>query len=276
MSVTHDELKKTMSQLDELVDRKEDRTNCKKPELSFRNTSTRPSSATSSRSNRIPVPCAPESQGVVQSMQDTRQQQVNNFADQQSTSNPNTIDRQVQSATGVLQENSNGAISSCVQNSLQPSALEQTDSDNVASNQHSPLQPTEPIVNPTIVTQTSIGPTCVFPQLSTASNTQLPVFSGQLTPAENTFAPPRPINNTGIFENVPDHRTPVPISFDNRFPTPSHSGPFQAYCPNSWSNLANGSFEPSNLTPRGTVYQAAKASVIKTPTHIVNGTFTAQ
>ena len=224
----------------------------KKHELSFRNTSTRPNSAASSRSNRIPVPSAPESPGVVQSMQDTRQQQVNNLEDQQSTSNPITIHRQVQSAMGVLQENSNGAISSCVQNSLQPSAPEQTDSDNVASNQQQPLQPT-------IITQSSIGATCVFPQLSTASNTQLPVFSGTLLPAENTFAPPRPINNTGLFENVPDHRTPVPISFGNRFPTPSHSGPFQAYCPNSWSNLANGSFEPSNVTPRGPVYPSSQS-----------------
>ena len=57
-------------------------------------------------------------------MQDTRQQQVNNLADQQSTSNPITIHRQVQSAMRVLQENSNGAVSSCVPNSLQPSALE--------------------------------------------------------------------------------------------------------------------------------------------------------
>ena len=125
--------------------------------------------------------------------------------------------------------------------------------------QHQPLQPIEPIVNPTIVTQSSIGATCVFPQLSTASNTQLPVFSGTLPPAENTFSPPRPINNTGLFENVPDHTTPVPISFGNRFPTPSHSGPFQANCPNSWSNLANGSFEPSNVTPRGPVYPSSQS-----------------
>ena len=183
-------------------------------------------------------------------MQDNRQRQVNNLEDQQSTSNPIIIHRQVQSAMGVLQENSNGAISSCVQNSLQPSALEQTDSDNVASNQHQPLQPIEPIVNPTIVTQSSIGATCAFPQLSTASNIQLPVFSGTLPPAKNTFLSARPINNTGLFENVTDHRTPVLDSFGNRFPTPSHSGPFQSYCPNSWSNLANGSFEPSNVTPR--------------------------
>ena len=180
-----------MSQLDELVDQltqsenvdAEDSLNdaacltklkvevaqtVKKHELSFRNISTRPSSAASSRSNRIPVPSAPESPGVVQSMQDTRQQQINNLEDQQSTSNPITIHRQLQSAMGVLQGNSNGAVSSCVQNSLQPSALEPTDSDNVASNQHQPLQPIEPIVNPTIVTQSSIGATCVFPQLSTA------------------------------------------------------------------------------------------------------------
>ena len=206
VSVTHDEFKRTMS-LDELVDQltqsenvdAEDSLNdaaclsklkvevaqtVQKHELSFRNTSTRPSSAASSRSNRIPVPSAPESPGVVQSMQDTRQQKVNNLADQQATSNPITIHRQVQSAMGVLQDNFNGAISSRVQNSLQPSALEQTDSDNVASNQHQPLQPIEPIVNPTVVTQSSIGATCVFPQLSTASNTQLPVFSGTLPPAE--------------------------------------------------------------------------------------------
>ena len=174
VSVTHDEFKRTMSQLDELVNQltksenvdAEDSLNdaacltklkvevaqtVKKHEISFRNTSTRPSSAASSRSNRIPVPSAPESLGVVQSMQDTRQQQVNKLAEQQSTSNPITIHRQVQSAMGVLQENSNGAISSCVQNSLQPSALEQTDSDNVKSNQHQPLQPIEPMVNPTVV-----------------------------------------------------------------------------------------------------------------------------
>ena len=282
MSVTHDEFKKNRSQLDELVNQLTKSENVdaedslddaasltklkvevaqivKKHELSFRSTSTRPSSAASSSSNRIPVPSAPESPGVVQSTQYTRQQQVNNFADQQSTSNPITIHRQVQSTMGFLQENSNGANSSCVQNSLQPSALEQTDSDNVASNQHQPLQPIEPIANPTIVTQTSIGATCVFPQLSTASNTQLPVFSGTLPPAENTFAPPWPINNTGFFENAPDHRTPVPIFPGNRFPTPSHSGPFQAYCPNSWSNLANGSFEPSNVTPRGTVYPKSQS-----------------
>ena len=119
----------------------------------------------------IAVASAPESPGVVQSLQYTRQQQVNNLADHQSTSNPITIHRQVQSAMGILQENSNGAISSFVQNSLQPSALEQTDSDNVASNQHQPLQPIEPIVKPTIVKQSSTGANCVFPQLSTASNT---------------------------------------------------------------------------------------------------------
>ena len=282
VSVTHNEFKKKMLQLDELVDQLTESENVdaedslkdavcltklkievaqtvKKHEISFRNTSTRPSSAASSRGNRIPAPSAPESPVIVQSMQDTRQQQVNNLADQKSNSNPITIHRQVQSAMGVLQENSNGAISSCVQNSLQPSALEQTESDNVASNQHEPLQPIEPIVNPRIVTQSSIGATCVFPQLSTASNAQLPAFSGTLPPAEHTFAPPRPINNTGLFENVPDHRTPVQISFGNRFPTPNHSGSFQAYCPNSWSNLANGSFEPSNVTPRGPVYPSSQS-----------------
>ena len=94
MSVTHDEFKKTMSLLDELVDQltqsenvdAEDSLNgaacltrlkvevaqtVKKHELSFRNTSTRPSSAASSRSNQIHVHCAPESPGVVQSMRDT-------------------------------------------------------------------------------------------------------------------------------------------------------------------------------------------------------------
>ena len=114
-------------------------------------------------------------------------------------------------------------------------------------------------MNPAIVSQSSIDATCAFPQLSTASNIQLPVFSGSFPPAENTFAPPRPINNTGLIENVPYHRTPVPISFGNRFQTPSHSGPFQAYCPNSWSNLANGSFEPSNVTPRGPVYPSSQS-----------------
>ena len=127
MSVTHDEFNKKMSQLDELVDQltqsenvdAEDSLNdaacltklkmevaqaVKKHELSFRNNSTRPSSATSSSINRIPVPSAPESPRVVQSMRDTRQQQINNLADQQSTSNPITIHRQVQSAMGVLQK----------------------------------------------------------------------------------------------------------------------------------------------------------------------------
>ena len=165
----------------------------------------------------------------------------------------------MQSANGILQENSNRVISSDVQNSLQPSAPEQTDSDNVASNQHQPLQPIEPFVNLTTVSQSSIDPTCAFPQLSTASNIQLPSFSGTLPPAKNTFPPVRPINNTGLFENVPDHRTPVPVSFGNRFPTPSHSGPFQLYCPNSWSNLANGSFESSNVTPRGPVYPSSQS-----------------
>ena len=283
VSVTHDEFKRTMSQLDELVDQltqsenvdAEDSLNdaacltklkvevaqtVKKHELSFRNTSTRPSSASSSRSNQIPVPSAPESPGVVQSMRDTRQQQqINDLADQQSISNLITIHRQVQSAMGILQENSNRVISSDVQNSLQPSALEQTDSDNVASNQHQHLQAIAPIVNPAIVSQSSIDATCAFPQLSTASNMQLPVFIGTLPPAGNTFAPARPINNTGLFENVPDHRTPVPVSFGNRFPTPSHPGPFQAYCSNSWSNLANGSFEPSNATPRGPVYPSSQS-----------------
>ena len=107
VSVTHDEFKRTMSKLDELVDQltqsenvdAEDSLNdaacltklkvevaqtVKKHELSFRNTSTRPSSASSSRSNQIPVPSAPESPGVVQSMRDTRQQQqINDLADQQ-------------------------------------------------------------------------------------------------------------------------------------------------------------------------------------------------
>ena len=114
-------------------------------------------------------------------------------------------------------------------------------------------------MNPAIVSQSSIDATCAFPQLSTASNIQLPVFSGKFVPAENTFAPPRLINNTGLIENVPYHRTPVPISFGNRFQTPSHSGPFQAYCPNIWSNLANGSFEPSNVTPRGPVYPSSQS-----------------
>ena len=85
MSVTQDEFKKTISKLDELFDQLtqsenvvvEDSLNdaagltkikvgvaqtVKKHELSFRNTSTRPSSAASSRSNRKPGPSAP---GVV-------------------------------------------------------------------------------------------------------------------------------------------------------------------------------------------------------------------
>ena len=243
--VTHDEFKITMSQLDELVDQLTQSENVdakdslnaaacltklkvevaqtvKKHEFSFRNTSTRPRSAASSRSNQIPVPSAPQSPGFVQSMRDTRQQQeVNNLADQQSTANPITIHRQVLSANGILQENSNRVTSSDVQNSLQPSAPEQTDSDNVASHQHQPLQPIEPFVNLTTVSQSSIDPTCAFPQLSTASNIQLPSFSGTLPPAKNTFPTARPINNTGLFENVPDHRTSVPVSFGNRFPTPS-------------------------------------------------------
>ena len=181
------------------------------------------------------------------------------MADQQSTSNPITVHRQVQSAMGVLQENFNRAISSDVQKNLQPSALKQTDSENVPRNQHQPLQPLAPIVNPAIVSQKSIDATCALPQLSTASNIQLPVFSGTISPTGNTFAPPRPTNDTGLFEKVPDHRTPVPVSFGKRFQTPSHSGPFQAYCPNSWSNLANGSFEPSYVTSRGPVYPSSQS-----------------
>ena len=119
VSVTHNELKKG-SQVDEVVDQLTQSENVdaadsindaacltklkvevaqtvKKHELSFRNTSTRPSSAASSRSNRIPVPSAPESPRVVQSMCYTRQQQqINDLADQQSTSNPIAIHRQVQ------------------------------------------------------------------------------------------------------------------------------------------------------------------------------------
>ena len=160
---------------------------------------------------------------------------------------------------GVLQENFNRAISSDVQKNLQQSALEQTDSENVLRNQHQPLQPIAPIVNPAIVSQKSTDKTCALPQLSTASNIQLPVFSGTIPSTGNTFAPPRPTNDTGLFENVPDHRTPVPVSFGNRFQTPSHSGPFQAYCPNSWSNLPNGSFEPSYVTSRGPVYPSSQS-----------------
>ena len=181
------------------------------------------------------------------------------MADQRSTSNPITIRRQLQSAMGVLQENFNRVISSDVQNSLQPSALEQTDTENVASNQHQPLQTITPIVNPKIVSQSSIDATSALPQLSTPSNIQLPVFSGTLPPTGNTFASPRPINDTSLFENVPDYRTPVPVSFGNPFPTPNHSVPFQAYCPNTWSNLKNGSFEPPNVTPRGPVYQSSRS-----------------
>ena len=105
VSVTHDKFKRTMSILDELADQlthsenvdAEDSLNdaacltklkvegaqtVKKHEISFGNTSIRPCSANSSRSNRIAVPSIPESPGVVQRMRDTRQQQVNNLADQ--------------------------------------------------------------------------------------------------------------------------------------------------------------------------------------------------
>ena len=86
------------------------------------------------------VHSAPGSLGVVQSMRDTRQQQqINDLADQQSTSNPITIHRQLQSAMGVLQENSNRVIRSDLQTSLQSSALKQTDSENVAKNHISPF-----------------------------------------------------------------------------------------------------------------------------------------
>ena len=97
MSITHDEFKKTISQLDQLVDQLTQSENVdsedslsdaayrtklkvevaqtvKKHELSFRNISTRPRSASSSRSNRIPVASAPQSPGIVQSMRDSRQQ----------------------------------------------------------------------------------------------------------------------------------------------------------------------------------------------------------
>ena len=81
VSVTHNEFKKKMSQLDELVNQLTESENVdaedslkdavcltklkievgqtvKKHEISFRNTSTRPSSAASSRGNRIPAPSA--------------------------------------------------------------------------------------------------------------------------------------------------------------------------------------------------------------------------
>ena len=67
-------------------------------------------------------------------------------------------------------------------------------------------------------------------------------------PAGITFAPHSHINNTGLFEYIPDHRTPVAVCFGNRLSTPSHSSPFQGHCPNNWSNFANGSFETSNAT----------------------------
>ena len=122
----------------------------KKSYFSFRFNSTRPSSATSSRSNRTPIPSASESLGDVQSMRKNRQQQqVNDLAEQQSKSNPNTIRRQVQSAMGVLQENNNRVISTDVQNSLHPAALEKTNSDNVAINQNQTLQLMKPSVKPT-------------------------------------------------------------------------------------------------------------------------------
>ena len=96
VSVTHDEFKRTMSQQEELVDQLTQSENVdaeeslndaacltklkvevaqsvKKHEISFRNSLTRPCSAASSRSNQIPVPSAPQSPGVVQSMRDTRQ-----------------------------------------------------------------------------------------------------------------------------------------------------------------------------------------------------------
>ena len=172
----------------------------KKHELSSRKTSTRPKSAASSRSNRMPISSA-LTPGVVQRKRDTRQEhQIIDLADQQSISNPITIHRQVQSAMGDLQENSSGVISTDVQNNLQPSALERTDSINVPKNQHQPLQTIETSVSSTILSQSSDDATCAFPQLSTASNIQLPAFTGTLSPAGITFAPSSLINNTGLFE----------------------------------------------------------------------------
>ena len=92
---------------------------------------------------------------------------------------------------------------------------------------------------------------------------QLQIFNCQFSVEhffrQETFAPPRPINNTGLFESVRNHRTPVPVYFGNRIPTPSHSCPFQAYCPNNWSNFANGSFKASKLTPGGPVYPSSQS-----------------
>ena len=84
--------------------------------------------------------------------------------------------RQVQSAIGILQKVSDAVISTDVQIRLRPSAVEQTKFANVARNQHHPLQPIKPIVSPTIVLQSFIDASCAFPQLSTTSIFQLPVF----------------------------------------------------------------------------------------------------
>ena len=137
----------------------------KKNELSFRFSSARPSSATLSRSNGISIPSASEPLGYVQSMQENRQQQqVNDWAEQQSISNPTTIHRQVQSAMEVLQENYDRVFSTDVQNSLQPEALEKTDSDNVTINQNEPVQPIKPPVKATTFLQSSLDATCAFRQ----------------------------------------------------------------------------------------------------------------
>ena len=102
---------------------------------------------------------------------------------------------------GVVQENSNRVISSDVQNSLQLSALQQRDSENVARNQHQPLQQIDPNVSPAILSQSSIDATCAFQQFSRASNIQLQVWFAveHRPPAGITFAPHSHINNTGLF-----------------------------------------------------------------------------
>ena len=104
VSVTHDEFKRTRSQLDKLVDQLPQSQNVDAGH------SLNDAACLSKPKVEVAqiVPSAPESPGVDQSMQsmrDTRQQQlVNNLADQQSTSNPINIHRQVQSAMGFCKK----------------------------------------------------------------------------------------------------------------------------------------------------------------------------
>ena len=113
-------------------------------------------------------------------------------------------------------------------------------------------------MNPAIISQSSIGATCAFAQLSTASNLQLPVFSGTVPPAGKNFALARLIKNTGLFEYVPDHRTHITV-FSATVYQHQAIPPISEHCPNNWSNFADGSCESSNSTTRVPVYPSSQS-----------------